>query len=29
MLEMLKNQKDSTLKMPSQPPYLIEVPDDK
>lgn len=29
VLEMLKNQKDSTLKMPSQPPYLIEVPDDK
>ena len=29
VLEMLKNQKDSALKMPSQPPYLIEVPDDK
>lgn len=29
VLEVLKNRKDSTLKMPSQPPYLIMVPEDK
>lgn len=29
VLETLKNRKDSTLKMPSQPPYLIMVPEDK
>lgn len=27
VLEMLKNNKDSTLKMPTQPPYIITVPD--
>lgn len=27
VLEMLKNNKDSTLKMPNQPPYIITVPD--
>ena len=27
VLEMLKNNKDSLLKMPSQPPYIIEVPE--
>ena len=26
VLEMLKNNKDSLLKMPSQPPFIIEVP---
>ena len=29
VLEQLKNRKDSTLKMPSQPPYLIMVPEEK
>lgn len=29
VLNMLKNNKDSTLKMPSQPPYIITVPDEK
>lgn len=28
VLEMLKNNKDSILKMPSQPPYIIEVPEE-
>lgn len=27
VLEMLKNNKDSTLKMPTQPPYIITVPE--
>ena len=27
VLEMLKNNKDCTLKMPTQPPYIITVPD--
>lgn len=27
VLEMLKNKKDSTLKLPTQPPYVITVPD--
>lgn len=27
VLEMLKNKKDSTLQMPTQPPYVITVPD--
>ena len=27
VLEMLKNNKDSTLQMPTQPPYIITVPD--
>ena len=27
VLEMLKNNKDSTLKLPTQPPYIITVPD--
>lgn len=27
VLEMLKNNKDSILKMPTQPPYIITVPD--
>lgn len=29
VLQELKNRKDSTLKMPSQPPYLIMVPEGK
>ena len=27
VLEMLKDNKDSTLKLPTQPPYIITVPD--
>lgn len=27
VMEMLKNSKDSTLKVPSQPPYIINVPE--
>lgn len=27
VLDMLKNNKDSTLKLPTQPPYIITVPD--
>lgn len=27
VLEMLKNNQDSTLKMPSQPPFIISVPE--
>lgn len=27
VLQMLKNNKDSTLKLPTQPPYIITVPD--
>lgn len=27
VLDMLKNNKDSTLKLPTQPPYIIAVPD--
>ena len=27
VLEMLKNNQDSTLKMPNQPPYIIQVPE--
>lgn len=26
VLEMLKNNQDSTLKMPNQPPYIIQIP---
>lgn len=29
VLELLKNNSDSTLKTPSQPPYIITVPEDK
>lgn len=29
VLEMLKDNKDSTLKLPSQPPYMITVPDNE
>lgn len=29
VLQLLKNQKDSTLKMPNQPPYMITVPEEK
>jgi|LAHS01.1.fsa_nt_gb hypothetical protein len=29
VLNMLKSNKDSTLKMPSQPPYIITVPEEK
>ncbi len=29
VLEMLKDNKDSTLKLPSQPPYIITVPDNE
>lgn len=29
VLNMLKNNKDSTLKMPNQPPYIITVPEEK
>lgn len=28
VLELLKNNKDSTLKLPTQPPYVITVPDE-
>lgn len=28
MLEMLKNNKDSILKLPTQPPYVITVPEE-
>ena len=28
VLEELKNKKDSVLKIPSQPPYIITVPDE-
>lgn len=28
VLEMLKNNKDSTLKLPTQPPYVITVPEE-
>lgn len=28
VLEMLKNNQDSTLKMPNQPPYIISVPEE-
>lgn len=27
VLQMLKNNKDSTLKIPSQPPYIINIPE--
>lgn len=27
ILELLKNSKDSVLKIPNQPPYIINVPD--
>lgn len=27
ILDMLKNNKDSTLKLPTQPPYIITVPE--
>ncbi len=29
VLEMLKNNKDSVLKIPNQPPYIINVPDNE
>ncbi len=29
VLNMLKNNKDSALKMPNQPPYIITVPEEK
>lgn len=29
VLELLKNNNDSTLKTPNQPPYIITVPEDK
>lgn len=29
VLEQLQNNKDSVLKMPSQPPYIIQVPEEK
>lgn len=28
VLDLLKNNKDSTLKLPTQPPYVITVPDE-
>ena len=29
VLEMLKNNKDSVLKIPTQPPYIINVPENE